>query len=94
MKINKDKIIENKLSMFPEHLFEKWEDGIETYNITVKCNTYYDREKVLNMIDYGTLTCGDTLRAQGIIQYHDNYTLFFNEDYTNGPRFSNELRYL
>ena len=40
MKINKDKIIENKLSMFPEHLFEKWEDGIETYNITVKCNTY------------------------------------------------------
>ena len=56
---------------------------IKTYNITIKCNTYSDREAVLDIIDNGRLEYGGkTLHEKEVIKYGDNSTVFFNEDYT------------
>ena len=69
---------------------------IKTYNITIKCNTYSDREAVLDIIDNGRLEYGGkTLHEKEVIKYGDNSTVFFNEDYTEEhPRSNNSLRYL
>ena len=92
MKIDNDKIIENKLSMFGDSQLEKWELGIDTYNITVKCETYEDREKVLDMLDNGTTNDYETLIEQKVIGYRDKANVFFNEDHVDFP--TNSLRIL
>jgi len=95
MEIDKNKIIENKLSMFGDSQLDKWELGIDTYNITVKCETYEDREKVLDILDNGALDSGETLHELGIIKYNDKSSVFFNEDFVpSHPRSNNSLRYL
>tara|TARA_R110000751_G_scaffold228155_1_gene329833 strand:+ start:76 stop:357 length:282 start_codon:yes stop_codon:yes gene_type:complete len=92
MKIDKDKIIENKLSMFGDSQLEKWELCIDTYNITVKCNTYEEREKVLDTLDNGTTNDYETLIEQKVIGYRDKANVFFNEDHVGFP--TNSLRIL
>ena len=92
MKIDNDKIIENKLSMFGDSQLVKWELGIDTYNITVKCNTYEEREKVLDMLDNGMTNDYETLLEQKIISYGDKANVFFNEDHVGFP--TNSLRIL
>jgi hypothetical protein len=73
----------------------KKEEGVETYNITIKCNTYLDREAVLDMIDNGRVNDGENLHEKEVIKYGDKSTVFFNEDYTQEhPRSNNSLRYL
>tara|TARA_R110002153_G_scaffold102597_1_gene239439 strand:+ start:44 stop:292 length:249 start_codon:yes stop_codon:yes gene_type:complete len=73
----------------------KKELGVKTYNITIKCSTYSDREAVLDIIDNGRANDGETLHEKEVIKYGDNSTVFFNEDYTQEhPRSNNSLRYL
>ena len=53
----------------------------ETFNITIKCDSYEDREEVLDMISEGKKALDvESLYQRNIVRFGENSNVFYSEN--------------